>query len=317
MTFPSFGYLLAVAPDDVGAVARLFAERDIAAADIGRVLSGTEVAIADRGTVEVIWDFEREPLIGPRRQESVALSPPGALRVAILAHSTNPRGGVVHALELGDALVRLGCEPVVHAPDARAGGFFRPTLCRSVLVAASPVGGDVATMIETRIAEYLAHFETAANRRFDVFHAQDGISANALAALKQQGLIDRFARTVHHIDDFDDPKIAALQARSIVAADELFVVSGTWRDIVRQRFGRNATMVGNGVDSTRFAPRPDGREQALRTRLGLGEGPVFLSIGGIEERKNTLRLLEAFGEIRAVESRRAIDRCGRRFGARP
>ncbi len=72
MTFPSFGYLLAVAPDDVGAVARLFAERDIAAADIGRVLSGTEVAIADRGTVEVIWDFEREPLIGPRRQESVA-----------------------------------------------------------------------------------------------------------------------------------------------------------------------------------------------------------------------------------------------------
>jgi hypothetical protein len=204
------------------------------------------------------------------------MSPAGALRVAILAHSTNPRGGVVHALELGDALVRLGHEAVVHAPDARGSGFFRPILCGSALVAASPVGPDVATMIETRVAEYLGHFETAASRRFDVFHAQDGISSNALATLKQWGQIHRFARTVHHIDDFEDPRIAALQARSIVAADELFVVSETWRDILRRRFGRSATIVGNGVDSVRFAPAPDGREEALRVRLGLGEGPVFL-----------------------------------------
>ena len=40
------------------------------------------------------------------------------LRIAILAHSTNPRGGVVHALELGDALCRLGYDATVHAPDA-------------------------------------------------------------------------------------------------------------------------------------------------------------------------------------------------------
>ena len=39
------------------------------------------------------------------------------LRIAILAHSTNPRGGVVHALELGDALTRLGHDVTVHAPD--------------------------------------------------------------------------------------------------------------------------------------------------------------------------------------------------------
>jgi glycosyltransferase-like protein len=229
------------------------------------------------------------------------MNPPGALRVAILTHSTNPRGGVVHALELGEALVRLGHDAVVHAPDARGSGFFRPTLCASALVAASPVGPDVAAMIETRVAEYLSHFEAAANRRFDVFHAQDGISSNALATLKQRRQIDGFARTVHHIDDFEDRRVAALQARSIVAADELFVVSRTWRDILRRRFGRSATIVGNGVDSGRFAPAPDGREEALRVRLGLGEGPVFLSIGGVEERKNTFRLLEAFDEVRRVE----------------
>ena len=229
------------------------------------------------------------------------MNPAGAVRVAILAHSTNPRGGVVHALELGDALVRLGHEAVVHAPDARGKGFFRPTLCGSTLVTASPLGPDVATMIETRVAEYLSHFDTATNRQFDVFHAQDGISSNALATLKECRQIPGFARTVHHIDDFEDPRVAALQARSIVAADELFVVSQTWRDVLRRRFGRSATIVGNGVDSARFAPAPDGREEALRECLGLGEGPVFLSIGGVEERKNTLRLLEAFDEVRRVE----------------
>ena len=71
MTFPSFGYLLAVAPADVGAVTRLFRERDIAASDIGAVVEGDEVAIADRETVEVIWDFARRPLIGAGRRETV------------------------------------------------------------------------------------------------------------------------------------------------------------------------------------------------------------------------------------------------------
>jgi uncharacterized protein len=71
MTFPSFGYLLAVAPDDVGAVTRLFRERDIAAADIGGMLEGSEVAIADGDRGEVIWDFARMPLIGAGRRETV------------------------------------------------------------------------------------------------------------------------------------------------------------------------------------------------------------------------------------------------------
>jgi hypothetical protein len=49
----------------------------------------------------------------------------GRLRVAILAHSTSPRGGVVHALELGDALVRLGHEAVVRR--IRAASAFSET----------------------------------------------------------------------------------------------------------------------------------------------------------------------------------------------
>jgi glycosyltransferase-like protein len=221
-------------------------------------------------------------------------------RIAILAHSTNPRGGVIHALELGDALTRLGHQVVVHAPDTKGTGFFRPTLCDTASVPASPVGADVTAMVNQRVADYLSYFETPAHRGFDVFHAQDGISGNALASLKQRGLIARFARTVHHVDTFADPALIDLQRRSIVSADRHFVVSRLWQDLLAEMFGLPATLVGNGVDIHRFTPAADGREAALKTRLGLGGGPIVLSVGGVEPRKNTLRLLEAFIQLRAL-----------------
>src|SRR3984893_8054754 len=166
------------------------------------------------------------------------------LRAAILTHSTNPRGGVVHALELGDALTRLGHAATVHAPDATGAGFFRGTLCRTSCVAASPVGRDVTAMVETRIADYLRHFEQRQNRCFDVWHAQDGISANALATLKERGLIRGFARTVHHVDTFDDERLSALQLRAITAAEHLFVVSAVWRHWLDREFSVDAWHLG-------------------------------------------------------------------------
>lgn len=223
------------------------------------------------------------------------------LRIAILTHSTNPRGGVVHALELGDALARLGHEAVVHAPAAAGTGFFRDTLCGALAVPASPVEADMTGMVETRIADYLRHFADSSHRRFDVFHAQDGISGNALATLRSRGLIRRFARTVHHIDAFRDPHLAALQDRAIRSADAIFVVSRLWRDHLRDRFARASTIVGNGVDMTRFSPQPDGREDGLRQRWGLTAGPLFLAVGGIEERKNTINILNAFAQVRQME----------------
>jgi glycosyltransferase-like protein len=219
------------------------------------------------------------------------------LRIAILAHSTNPRGGVVHALELADALVALGHECAVHAPDPRGKGFFRPSACETVSVAARPVGRSVRELVETRVADYVDHFTDPEHRRFDVFHAQDGISANALATLKQRGLIAGFVRTVHHIDVFDDPVVAAMQQRSIVAANRHLAVSTMWRQKLAADFGIEATTVGNGVDRRRYHPRRDGSEPALRERLGLRPGPIILAVGGVEERKNTLRLLEAFAGL--------------------
>jgi glycosyltransferase-like protein len=219
----------------------------------------------------------------------------GPLRIAILAHSTNPRGGVVHALELGDALRRLGYDATVHAPDATGKGFFRATLCATCGVAASPVGRDVTAMVETRVADYIRHFERAEHRHFDVWHAQDGISGNALATLTARGLIPGFARTVHHVDDFADPRLAALQRRAITQAGRLFVVSRLGRDWLAREQGRDACLVGNGVDTGRFSPTPDAADAEVRERLGLAAGDaVLLAVGGVEERKNTVRILDAF-----------------------
>jgi glycosyltransferase-like protein len=227
------------------------------------------------------------------------------LRVAILAHSTNPRGGVVHALELGDALQRLGHDATVHAPDAGGRGFFRSSLARTVCIAASPAARGIAAMVETRIADYLRHFERAEHRRFDVWHAQDGISANALATLKERGLIAGFARTVHHVEDFADPRLVALQSRAIESADRLFVVSRLWADWLACEFGREAVLVGNGVDSACFSPTSDAADTALQALLNLPPGTVFLAIGGVEQRKNTIGILEAF---RIVHARRPSSR---------
>jgi glycosyltransferase-like protein len=225
------------------------------------------------------------------------------LRIAILAHSTNPRGGVVHALELGDALCRLGHEATVHAPDANGAGFFRKARCETISVAASAVGRDVTEMVEIRIADYVRHFEVAGRRNFDVWHAQDGISGNALATLRKRGLIAGFARTVHHVDNFEDARLSALQARSIASADRLFAVSRLWRDWLGREYDRVPHLIGNGVDTGRFSPVADTSDTDLQSRLNLPAGArVFLAIGGVEKRKNTIGILRAFQIIHARDS---------------
>lgn len=224
----------------------------------------------------------------------------GRLRIAILAHSTNPRGGVVHAMALAEALCGLGHDAVLHAPAGEDQDFFRKAGCEISMVRARPTGRALRELVPTRIGDYTAHFEPPAQRRFDVYHAHDGLSGNAMATLKQRGLIAGFARTVHHLDHFDDPEIEALQLRSVRAASAHLVVSRLWRDALARDLGIAATLVGNGVDRTMFDDRMDGREIALREKLRLGSGPIFLSVGGVEARKNSLRVLHAFAQVRVI-----------------
>ncbi len=222
------------------------------------------------------------------------------LRVALLTHSTNPRGGVSHCLALGEALTALGHEAVVHAPDPAGRGFFREARCRTVSVPASRIANrSTADMVEQRIGEVRDWFRTPGHRGFDIYHAHDGIGGNALADLTEAGLISGFVRTVHHLDRFADHRVEARQVRAVAAADSVLCVSDLWVEILRRDYGITARRVCNGVDTTAFSPRPDASDQRVRARWKLGGGPIFLAVGGLEPRKNSLRLIEAFAAVRA------------------
>ena len=219
-----------------------------------------------------------------------------ALRLALLVHSTNPRGGVAHALALGEALNDLGHDATVFAPDAHDRGFGREVRCRTQTFPVPASGGDLLQLVRDRVRGYVDFFERCFEP-FDVYHAHDGISANALATLARRGRVEQFVRTVHHLDDFADARLSRLQDRSVLGAQELICVSRWWAEQVRRRYGRHSAVIANGVDLARFSPTVASRDAELREKLRLGKGPVFLSVGGIEPRKNSIRMLRAFREF--------------------
>ncbi|MCB8879789.1 MSMEG_0565 family glycosyltransferase [Acidisoma cellulosilytica] len=213
-------------------------------------------------------------------------------RIAILTHSTNPRGGVVHAMQLAEALCRQGEDATLIAPALPGQRFFRAPHCETLLIPAAPAQTTVA-MVETRIGEIAAAMR---GQRFDIYHAQDPISANALANLRADGAIPGFIRTVHHLDDFADARLARWQDRGWQAAAMLLTVSRLWQEKLSRLSGRHVHQTSNGVDHRRFTPQGDQGGQAL----GLPDGKFFLSLGGIEHRKNTLGVLHAFLELHAT-----------------
>lgn len=218
-----------------------------------------------------------------------------SLRIGLLTHSVNPRGGVVHTVELAQALHAQGHEVTVFAPAADGQRLFRSIDCRFERVPVGPTSRDVADMARSRIAAFIDHLAPRLDlSAFDVLHAQDGLGANALATLQQRGLIEGFMRTVHHLDPFADPQLAAWQTRGVLAARGALCVSRLWQQRLQDELGVQAHCVNNGVDLVRYTSMPDARDSALAQRLGLRGGPVFVAVGGIEARKNTRCVLQAF-----------------------
>jgi glycosyltransferase-like protein len=219
------------------------------------------------------------------------------MRVALFTYATQPRGGVLHALALTEALGDIGHDATLFALDDGR-GFVRPPRCPTVRVPLDVPRGDLLAFVHGSIAAYVDTWNDALPR-YDVYHAHDGISGNALATLTQRGRIPGFVRTVHHLDDFGATELGALHERSIVRASALFVVSALWRERVESRYGRPASVVGNGVDTQRFAPAGSAERARLRAQLGgAADAPLYVTIGGVEPRKNTHALLEAFARVR-------------------
>ncbi|WP_242041671.1 MSMEG_0565 family glycosyltransferase [Alkalinema sp. FACHB-956] len=220
------------------------------------------------------------------------------MQIALFTYSTKPRGSVIHTLELAEALQHLGHTVCVYALDKDGSGFGRSLTCAYQPVPASAAPAAIDQLIQQRIQEFVTFLDGhLANCQYEIFHAQDCLSANALAILRQQGKIPHFVRTVHHIEDYQSIYLQQCQQRSIEDADLCLCVSDYWQQQLAQQYHIHAPRVVNGVNRDRFAaPLPD--PQPLRQQWGITGTPVFLTVGGIEPRKNTLQMLNAFAQVR-------------------
>lgn len=219
------------------------------------------------------------------------------LRIALLTYSTKPRGSVVHTLELATALHHRGHDVCVYALDKDGSGFEAslPFACRLVPARSAP--SDMDALIHQRIQEFVAYFETTAPTH-DIYHAQDCLSANALAQLRQQRHIPHFIRTVHHIEDYVSPYLQACQDRSIREADRCLCISQHWQAELQHHYQIQAPRVFNGVNLERFSATAQATDAQLKQQLGLTTAPIYLTVGGIEPRKNSITLLRAFAQVR-------------------
>ncbi len=221
------------------------------------------------------------------------------LRVALLTHSVRPRGGVVHTLELADALMARGHRVTVMASAEPGEGLFRSVAHELALIRLPDMSGDIVTQVQRRIATLTAALPALLPAgRFDLVHAQDSLSGNALATLRDQGRLPMpWLRTVHHLDVFGEPLLNQWQERAWRRADGVCCVSDTWLQHLRDEHGCRAERMFNGVNLQRFRPVPACDDDAALQPLDLGPGLVCLLVGGVEARKNTVRLLHAFARL--------------------
>ena len=211
------------------------------------------------------------------------------MRIALLSYSTKPRGGVVHTLALAEALARAGQDVTVWTLGRDGDtGFFRPVDPRVGLSIVPFSDGGPDEGVGERILRSIAVLRSAfVPGRYDIVHAQDCISANA---------VDRCVRTVHHLDQFTTPELIACHERAITEPFGHICVSKAVADELAAGWGIRATVIPNGVDAERFAlaAGPDGSASAARQRWRARLGRYVLAVGGIEPRKGSLDLLTAY-----------------------
>ena len=202
------------------------------------------------------------------------------MRIALLTYSTRPRGGVVHTLALAEALAELGEEVTVWTLGRGGdGGFFRvvdPRVRLRIVPFPDVAGEAVGPRILRSIAVLRAAFTPSG---YDIVHAQDCISANA---------VDRCVRTVHHLDQFTTPELAACHERAIVRPYAHICVSAAVAAEVEAGWTRRAVVIPNGVEAARFATAVPARRH----------GTYLVTVGGIEPRKGSIDLLEAYALLR-------------------
>jgi len=229
------------------------------------------------------------------------------VRISLATYSTKPRGGVVHTLGLAEALARRGHDVTVWTLGRGGDTAFFRRLDPSVRVEAVPFapvdGEDVGARIVRSIdvlGGALAHHLRSGRARPEVVHAQDCISANAaLAPARGAGV--PLVRTVHHLDAFTTPQLVTCHDAAVREPDALVCVSAAVAAEVADGYGLSAAVIPGAVDAERFAAaarRDDPSARAARRGWRSRLGRFVLAVGGVEPRKGSLDLLEAWALLR-------------------
>ncbi|OGS43430.1 MAG: hypothetical protein A3K76_03000 [Euryarchaeota archaeon RBG_13_57_23] len=206
------------------------------------------------------------------------------MRVAMLTYSTRPRGGVVHALKLAERLHALGLDVTLYSlarkddPSSSAGYF------RSVSVPFEIFSYEWHADLITRLGRMIEAYSASLPKDMDIYHAQDCIGGTALARMKSKGEIAApIFRTIHHVDDFAEPRLFEFEKRAVAQADHRFVVSRYWQKALKDDYGYDSIISYNGIDVSDFSGLPDRKSMA----------PSILFVGGLEPRKGLEYLVHA------------------------
>ncbi|MEM2900892.1 MAG: MSMEG_0565 family glycosyltransferase [Thermoplasmata archaeon] len=218
------------------------------------------------------------------------------MKIALLTYSTRSRGGVVHTTYLAEALAKKGHYVKIFAlgPPFE---FYRKVsvpyeIFKTDIVENEPLRERVKRFIDVYIENIKKMKEYT---DFDIYHAQDCISGNALEHLREKGIIKNTVRTIHHFERYPDEEVNKCQKFAIIRAPHRLVVSKYWQRYLKRRFGVESDVIYNGLDASKFSLYIDGTK--LRNELSLNNSFVFLSVGGIEPRKGSLYLLRAFYKV--------------------
>jgi len=171
------------------------------------------------------------------------------------------------------------------------------------------VGNDVSRVVIDHRggspAKYggLAARALAEARRFhpDVVYAHFLFPAGAAAAFAARRAGARLVLTAHGRDVRNVgaiPGVATATAAAIRRADAVIAVSDFLRGELEAKIPDargKVHVIDSGVDLARFRHREPG---PLRRELGWeGEGPFYLCVGTLDERKNVIRLADAFATL--------------------
>lgn len=217
------------------------------------------------------------------------------LSIGLFTYSTKPRGSVVHATYLAEALTQLGHDVALYALSKAGDSLYRELACPVVYLPAGPAPLDASELIAQRIRE-VEDGAARLVRPHDVYHAEDCLMASGLLSLRGERPFEPLVRTLHHWEHYESAYLRECQRRSVEQADAVACVSRSSQRDVERELGRRCPIIGNGVDVERFARQVPLQE--ARRQLGLrANDVVVLSVGGVEPRKNSLNALAAMRSV--------------------